>query len=497
MNRTIVPPPLPDVRTPTPAVPRVDPDALIEEARRRQRLRRRRRAAALLVLAATAAVSVAVVGGGGQRLGDVVRVPGGPIVNVAAFAGHGRLAFISGRTVWVLDGDRRSLRRIATPAGLYPSQPSFSRDGRWLAFVRTTTTPWYVPGSGAQVGQLWLARGDGTAARPVTGLANARLVGWSPTSDILAVIAGPISQRVPFESPTTVRLVSADGHDRVRVKARGVRSAAWSPSGRALAVVTEDGHQHMTLAAYPTDGARRTVWGRFGPHTQLNGMTQIVVDVAGWWQALGIGVWVYGDGMVHDNDETPLDLIGAARAEPRYLASTLSDGTTRVLAAGRGRLALVADVSHGVNGGRVVWDAKQLHVCTSVGCRAVKTDRGDVTLDPAWSPNGRLLAYVRAPDRTSGPWTQGVVRRWYRNHELRILDVRTGAIRVIAAARGATVPVWSPDGRSVLFVGEDGIWLMPRLGGKAVEIAWPLFAGPWPNYYGQMAWPAQFAWWSS
>jgi dipeptidyl aminopeptidase/acylaminoacyl peptidase len=492
VSSTAAPPQTPT----TSSDPHAGPELLIEEARRRQRRRRRRVAAFVLVAASAVATSLALLRGRGDGTADVVRVPGGPVVDVADFAGHGRLAFISGRTLWVLDGRTSSLRRIPAPDGLYPSQPLFSPDGRWLAFVRTATTPLDVPGSGAQVGRLWLARGDGSTARPVADLANARLVGWSPTADVLAVVAGPISKRVPFGSSTTVRLVTPDGRNRIRVEARGVRSAAWSPTGEDIAAVTEDGHQHMTLASYPTEGGRASVWGRFGPHTHLNGMTQIVVDVAGWWSGLGIGVWLYGDGMVHNNDETPLDLIAAAGARPRHLASTLSDGTTRVLAAAGGRLAVVADVSHGVNGGRAVWDAKQLQLCARGDCRPVSTDRRDVTLDPAWSSDGRLLAYAQAPDRTSGPWTQGVVSRWYADHRLRVLDVGTGVTRTVAAAGGAAVPIWASDGRGLLFVGDDGVWLLPRLGGKPVEIVRPLFRGAWPSYYGQMAWPAQFAWWT-
>jgi hypothetical protein len=492
MTSTLAPP---EIRS-VPPEAHVDPDALIKEARDRQRRRRRRGAAVVVLVAGAAAISIAVMRDRGSGIADVERVPGGPVVNVAAFAGHGRLAFISGTTVWVLDGDNRSLRRIPTPSGVWPSQPLFSADGRWLAFVRTTTRPWYVPGSGAQVGQLWLARGDGSDAHPVGGLANARLIGWSSTSDRLAVIAGPISKRVPFGSATTVRFVTPDGRTRVRVKARGIRGATWSPDGRQLAVVTDDGPMRMTLASYPAEGGRRTLWGRFGRRTQLNGMTEIVVDVAGWWRGLGIGVWVYGDGMVHNNDATPLDLIVAPGAMPRYLTSALSDGTTRVIAAGARRIAIVADVSHGVNGGRVVWDEKQLQICTPAGCKPVSTDPRDVTLDPAWSANGGLLAYVQAPDRTRGGWTQRVVSRWYASHRLRILDLRTGGIRTVAAARGATVPVWSPGGNDLLFVSKDGLWLLPRSLGKPVEIARPLFRGRWPNYYGQMAWPAQFAWWS-
>jgi hypothetical protein len=58
--------------------------------------------------------------------------------------------------------------------------------------------------------------------------------------------------------------------------------------------------------------------------------------------------------------------------------------------------------------------------------------------------------------------------------------------------------VWSADGKSLLYVADDGIWLLPTPASAPVEIATPLFArSSWPSYYGQIAWPSQFAWWSA
>ena len=65
------------------------------------------------------------------------------------------------------------------------------------------------------------------------------------------------------------------------------------------------------------------------------------------------------------------------------------------------------------------------------------------------------------------------------------------------SAAASSVPIWSTDGRSLLYVGHDGISLLPRPNAQPVEIARPLYRGPWPAYYGQMPWPDQFAWWSS
>jgi hypothetical protein len=252
---------------------------------------------------------------------------------------------------------------------------------------------------------------------------------------------------------------------------------------------------HDTLTVYPINGGQRTIWTQVGPHTHLNGMTQILADPAGWWEGIGIGLWIYGDGMTHNNDATPLDVIAAAGARPRFLAKTLSDQTTRVIAATNERLAVVADVSHGVNGGRLLWDAKQLQLCRRTGrCSSIVADPRTVTLDPAWTPDGTKLAFIQAPDLTSAGWQQHVLKQWYADHVLRLYDAHTRTVTTLGNARGATAPVWSADGKSILYIKDDAIWLLPRPTGKPVEIASPLFnRNLWPAYFGQMAWPAQFA----
>jgi dipeptidyl aminopeptidase/acylaminoacyl peptidase len=483
---------------PQPPSPQPDPDALIKEARERQRRRRRRVSLVVAVAAAVGtAVGVSFATDGGAP--TVVRVAGGPTVDVAAFAGHGRLAFISRNSLWVLDGTRRSLRRIATPPGLHPLRPLFSPDGTWLAFVETSTSPAFVAGGATDYSQVWLARGDGSDAHPVAGLSSALLVGWSPRADVLAAIAGPVSKRIPFESLTTVRLLTPGGPTHVLLRSRDVRGAVWSPDGQQLAVVNEDPRLADTLATYPISGGAPTIWARLHPHDHLNGMTQPLLSPAGWWQGLGIGVWVYGDGMTRNLDATPLNVISRPRAKPRFLAETLSVQTTRVIASAGSAVAVVADVSHGVNGGRVVWDAKQLQICTPAPrpCNPVVADRSKVTLDPEWSPNGEQLTFVEAPDRQTGGWGQNVLTRWYGQHVLRVYDIRTRRLGTIAPARGATAPLWSSDGKSLLYFADDGVWLLPRLDAKPVRIATPLFAlSSWPSYFGQMAWPAQLSWWS-
>jgi len=461
---------------------REDPELLIEEARTRQR--RRRRAIAIVAGGAAIGVALGIAFTRSSSLPHIVRVSGGPTVNVAAFAGYGRLAFISRNALWVVAGGR--LRKVDTPTGLHPLQPQFSPDGKWLAFVATKTSADRVAGGASEPSQIWLARGDGSGAHPVTGLGTAWLVGWSPTSDVLAAMSGPVSTRVPFEALTTLRLAAPGRPTRILLRARDVRDAVWSPDGSQVAVETESPKLADTLASYPVAGGNRTIWSRWRGPTHI--------DIAGWWRGLGIGVWLFAGGGTRNLDETPLDAIARPGAKPRRLADTLSMQTTRVFASSNTNLALVADISHGVNGGRVYWDAKQVQVCAST-CKPLVVDRSKVTLDPAWSPNGSELAFVEAPDRRQGGWGQSVLTTWYGQHVLRIYDARTHRLRTIAAAHGATVPLWSANGKSLLYVATDGVWLLPSLAAKPVRIATPLFTpARWPSYFGQMAWAQQLAW---
>ena len=377
-------------------------------------------------------------------------------------------------------------------------RPVFSTDGKWLAFVVTKTPPADTAGGASGYSPVWLARGDGSDAHPVAGLRNALIVGWSPTGDVLAAIAGPVSKRVPYEALTTVRLVTPGQPTRVLVRSRDVWGAVWSPDGRQLAVVNVDPRFDDTLAVYPISGGPPRVWVRLQPHDHVNGMTGPLLDLAGWWRGFGIGAWVDGDGQTRNLDETPLDVISHPGAKARFLLDTLSVQTTRVLDGGNNAVAFVADISHGDNGGRVYWDAKQVQICTPpASCKPIVTDRSKVTLDPEWSPSGDQVALVEAPDRHAGGWGQDVLTRWYGQHVLRIYNTRTHRLRTIRAAAGATAPLWSPDGKSLVYLADDGVWLLPSLDAKPVQIATPLFTpSNWPSYFGQIAWSAQMSWWS-
>ncbi len=79
----------------------------------------------------------------------------------------------------------------------------------------------------------------------------------------------------------------------------------------------------------------------------------------------------------------------------------------------------------------------------------------DPIISPAWSPNGRELAYVSFESQKAVVWIQ---------------DVSTGQRRKVADFRGSnSAPAWSPDGGTLaMTLSRDGgsqIYAMPREGG--------------------------------
>jgi Tol biopolymer transport system component len=148
--------------------------------------------------------------------------------------------------------------------------------------------------------------------------------------------------------------------------------------------------------------------------------------------------------------------------------------------------------------GRTVWQGKQVVVCSPVttDCTVVQHPDGTVTVDPVWSPTGATLAYAQGP---VGPdwYTQQAVATWYDAHELRVFDPTSGSTGQALHNPGATVPLWSTDMKSLLYVSDNGLWLGTTTATAPVEIAQPLFGGAWPAFYGQVDFSSQFSWTSN
>jgi len=479
--------------------PETDAQALFEEARRRRR-RRRFMVVAALVLALASALGgyLSSRAGNTPRTAATVNRSLKPVVDATAFDHHGNLAFVSRGTLWVLGGSPVHLHSIPT-RHLTPSNPTFSPDGRWLAFVASKEKAEGFGFYEVISSQLWLARSNGTEAHPVQGLAFDAEFGWNPRQDLLAVSVGK-AETVPFFNPTGIDLVSPTGSIRTLVRGTHIWGADWSPDGSELAVSTEvpsSGFNgtRAVLATYPLSGAQPTRW--FDTDTQE---ANIIVP-AGWWRGWGIGYFTVGGGAVPGGsgsaDGSPLYAIATPGSTPFLLGKALeSEGAGSPSVSSTGSLAFVSNEPN-QNVGRILTQGKEIVVCspTTRVCRAVAHSPDTVTEDPAWSPSGSMLDYVQAPVIESFGFFQPALANWYNAHQLLSFDPSTGSVRDNTATSGATAPQWSTNGKTLLYVSNDGLWLRDSAATAPVQVAQPLFTpGQWPSYYGQVAFSSQFSW---
>jgi hypothetical protein len=472
---------------PRPPEPALDPEALIEEARARQR-RRRRRWGAIVVVAAivSGALAAAFWPRGSAGLQHIGRA--GPSVNLAAMRNHGELAFVSRDDLYLANGSERTVHRIAVQPGWTALHPSFSSDGRWLVYETEDQSD--------SSSDVWLARADGTDRRRIVGADG--VYGWSPSADSLA-ISTHAATRLELVSPTGARkrLVASTGYR--------VWNAVWSPSGDAVAVSLVSWTRGSIVRSYPVDGDHPTTWFAIDSKQALPGVCTgcggggTIADLAGWWPKWGIGFWVFSSGAVHNNDSTPIELVRAPGATPHIIGWTLSDRVTDAVAASSsGALAIVASTQ---SAGRDYGVGKQIATCNLAkeACTPIGTPASAVSLDPVWSPTENLLAYVRAPTARN---ENNPAAAWYRAHKLYVYDPTIHRSTEIAGIDGVSVPTWSSDGKSLLYVAGDALWLAPAAGGKPTELAAPLFAPAklvhpgldLNSYYGQIDWNGQFAW---
>ena len=117
--------------------------------------------------------------------------------------------------------------------------------------------------------------------------------------------------------------------------------------------------------------------------------------------------------------------------------------------------------------------AKYLDLHAQLSQKAVPLVRGSFDMS-SWSPDGRYLAYARSElcgwddDALEMTGSQSPVKA----RGIEILDLKSGKTRLLVASGGG--PAWSPDGRYIAYVRGGGmvagpkaeVWLVPAEGGE-------------------------------
>jgi Tol biopolymer transport system component len=358
-------------RPPRPGDP-VDPceqEALIEEARRRARIRR-------LVLAsvagAVALVGFAVFVGFDWAARSQDSSPGASARPAGtAAATKSRIAFYSARTsegpkggaLYVVDahgGGKRVLTRTAWIDGPeVVSGPAWSPDGRRIAFlsVRHHNEDVYV-----------LDLGSGQAHRVTRDPADDREPAWSPDGRRIAFVSERIHGPSGYSSDLYVINADGSGERRLTHDLQAASYPAWSPDGRKIVYFGRAGYYGTYVVNADGSGQRRLGPGALEHSWSPDGHRIAYLDGrSGTFQLY-----------VMNADGTAMHYL-ARGAEPSWSP----DGS---------KIAFIADPA----GARSV-PAKlspEIYVINAdgTGLKRLTNNRAWDEV-PAWSPDGRMIAF--------------------------------------------------------------------------------------------------------
>lgn len=423
-----------------------------------------------------------------------------PVVTTGSLSGDGEVVVIS-RGQLVLIGASGAHERIGGPG--QARQPEWSADGDWVAYLRAPPPPASEPYA-MQTARLWVVRSDGTDAHALSA-AGRRVEDfvWDPaarSARLAYTVAGADANGgTSLPEGLLVQGPTSSAAERLLGSAN-VLSFAWSPSGRQLAADAIVGSTpHSSLEVVPLDSvAAQTVFRSPG-----NDM-----HVASWWpDGKGIVFWLDYDGSSSiAADGLPLMSLNLATGRATRLATTLVHAKWLAWSPDGKTLALVA------GGDRSLWDdAKHVELCTiaSAKCASIGQRGGQMTLEPAWEPDGRLVV-VRAPGTAANtlgpppgvphpnldvPYGAQAVSAWYGAQRLWATSATGSDAQLVSAAGpGAHTPTATSHG--LIYVRQDGLWYLPHGARIPVQIAAGLGApgAEGMSYYGYVAWSSDYAW---
>ena len=371
------------------------------------------------------------------------------------FAGFGRLAYVEGGRVRIVDGFRGE--RFVLDGFGGATRVAWSGDGSVLAVTAGS--------------RLYLYRyGDVT----VQWFDDIGRWAWAPQGAVLAWTTRPplgatfsVGLNVTTfgpGAPTTSPLVGDVE----------VVDFVWSQQQR-LAYLTFERkppgtnptafHALFTTDIGPGATPQRVDLSPVGRHgfVVLHGFTSDGHNLLFWDNPMASGS-IAADGL-------PLMTVPVEGGTPEALASTLVRRSWVALGAG-GQVEIVT----GRN--RMADARRSLASCAGTVCRET-TDAGVSELDPAWSVDGRRLAFVRmGPVEGSlpaDPLPRNLTH--YRTRTLWVAGPGAEPVEVADAGVGVAEPRWALDGRHLVVLRDHELWLVDVRGGDAVALSGPLGSG--------------------
>ncbi len=315
-------------------------------------------------------------------------------------------------------------------------EPQISPDGAWVAYTVSTSDTAEDRNKSA----VWMASWDGTRnVRLTTSKPGENTPRWSPDGRWLAFLSSREDEH------SQLWLLDRQGGEgrKATTLPSDVDDYVWAPDGKRVALVAEDPDTAKPKTPAPI------VIDRF----------QFKQDEAGYLGKQHRHVYLL------DVESGKTTLLTAGDYD-ELLPAWSPDGKSLAFVSKRR-----PDADRDDN-----WDLYVMEAAAGAAPRQVTTFEGpdnnpDYESRPAWSPDGRAIAYL-----------QGGLPKliYYGVQKLAVVPSAGGAPRILTAAldRNVASPEWSSDGSSITFLLEDdravGLARIPAAGG-AIE---RLVSGP-------------------
>jgi dipeptidyl aminopeptidase/acylaminoacyl peptidase len=302
------------------------------------------------------------------------------------------------------------------------SDPRISPDGLWVAY----TVRWLDPKEDSADADIYmLPFGGGTPLRLTSSPKAETRPRFSPDGRWLAFLSGRDGKH------SQVWLLDRRGGEAVKLTdyKADVSDLAWSPDGKRLALavgdIDPDEHDDDKAEGPGTGGADKT------PKPIVIRRLQFKRDGEGYLRELRQHLYVYD---VEAKSSVQITSGAYEDSEPAWSP----DGRRLAFTSNRTQEPDAND-----NSDVFVVEAK-----AGQKPRAVTTSPG-TDRSPEWSPDGKSIVYLAGGDPKD---------IWYATNSVAVIPVAGGAPRLLTQSldRNVESPRFSPDGRHVYFVLEEG-----------------------------------------